>query len=280
MEPDPNKYPHGSVELPTPTAWPVVTAFGLFLTFFGLVTHPIISFVGVILGLAGAIGWCLDIFPHPKHEPVPIEPEDESAIGPVPGRVVQMLEVGGLPHRARIPIEVHPYATGLLGGLAGAAVMAFLACLWGVFRYGSIWYPINLLAAAGVPELAEANLQTLRSFSMAGLIVGSIAHLSLSILIGLLYVVMVPMLPRRFEWLFGGILPPLLWSALIFASLRLINPTLAAGIDWFPFVVCQVAFGAVCGFVVFKSGKVETMQSLPLAAKLGVEAQHKEEDGQ
>jgi uncharacterized membrane protein YagU involved in acid resistance len=277
METDPKKFPHGSVELPTPTAWPIVAAFGLALAFFGLVTHPIVSFVGVILGLTGAIGWCLDIFPHPKHEAVPIVPAEEPVATSAGGRVVQMLEVGNVPHRARIPIEVHPYMTGLLGGLAGAAVMAFLACLWGVFKYGSIWYPINLLAAAGVPELAEANVQTLRAFSMSGLVVGSIAHLSLSILIGLLYVVMVPMLPRRVEWLFGGILPPLLWSALIFASLRLINPTLAAGIDWLPFLICQVAFGAVCGFVVFKSGKVETIQNLPLAVKLGVEAQHKED---
>jgi hypothetical protein len=39
-----------------------------------------------------------------------------------------------------------------------------------------------------------------------------------------------------------------------------------------------VAFGAVCGFVVFKSAKVETQQSWSVAERLGVEAQHKEED--
>jgi hypothetical protein len=47
-------------------------------------------------------------------------------------------------------------------------------------------------------------------------------------------------------------------------------------VDWPWFVVCQVAFGVVGGYVVFKSEKVETIQSLPLAAKLGVEAQHKD----
>lgn len=281
MDPDhdPKKFPHGSVELPTPTAWPLVSAFGLALLFFGLVTDLVVSVVGFLVGVTGAVGWCLDVFPHPKHEPVPIRPPDEHPKAPrVEGRVVQLLDIGNIPHRARIPIEVHPYATGALGGLAGAVVMAFLACIWGVFKYGSIWYPINLLAAAGVPELAEASLETLRQFSLAGLIVGSIAHLTVSVLVGLLYVVMVPMLPRRFEWLFGGILPPLIWSGLIFASLRLINPKLAMGIDWFWFIICQVAFGAVCGFVVFKSGKVETMQNLTLAEKLGVEAQHKEDD--
>ena len=58
-----------TVELPTPTAWPIVTAFGLTLFFAGFVTHPIFAVVGVVVGLAGGVGWCLDLFPHPKHEP-------------------------------------------------------------------------------------------------------------------------------------------------------------------------------------------------------------------
>jgi hypothetical protein len=74
-------------------------------------------------------------------------------------------------HRARIPVEVHPYTAGAFGGLVGAVVMAVLACVYGIFKYGSIWYPINLLAAAGVPELAEASLETLRQFSFSGLVV-------------------------------------------------------------------------------------------------------------
>jgi hypothetical protein len=34
----------------------------------------------------------------------------------------------------------------------------------------------------------------------------------------------------------------------------------------------------VCGYVVFKSAKVETQQSWSMAEKLGVEAQHETED--
>ncbi len=33
------------------------------------------------------------------------------------------------------------------GGLAGSIAMAVLACAYGVLKVGSIWYPINLLAA-------------------------------------------------------------------------------------------------------------------------------------
>ena len=278
MSSDPHKHSPDSVELPVPTAWPIVSAVGLFLLFFGMVTHPVVTVVGLLVGLAGGIGWFFDVFPHPKHEAVALRPVEER---PAPvrtaGRVVQILEAGHVPNRAFIPIEVHPYVSGIFGGLVGCVVMAVLACVWGIFKYQSIWYPINLLAAGGVPELAEASLESLRHFSLTGLIVGTIAHVSISVLVGLLYVVLLPMLPARWEWLWGGIVTPLIWTGLIFASLRVINPKLAAGIDWPWFIVCQVAFGAVCGFVVFKSARVETMQSMPLAARLGVEAQHKTE---
>lgn len=278
MDSNSDKTPE-TIELPTPTGWPIITAFGLLLLVAGLVTNLAVSVVGFLTGLVGAIGWCLDVFPHPRHEPVPVRPASE---GPAPirtaSRAVQILETGKIPHRARIPVEVHPYTAGAFGGLVGAVVMALMACVWGVFKYGSIWYPINLLAAAGVPELAEASLETLRQFSMAGLIVGSVAHITLSVMVGLLYAALLPMLPAKLEWLWGGIVAPLMWTALIAASLRFVNPQLAAGVDWFWFVICQVAFGLVCGFIVFKSTKVETMQTWSLAEKLGVEAQHETED--
>ena len=130
---------HNFVELPTPTAWPIVTAFGLTLFFAAFVTHVVFAVVGVLVGLIGAVGWCLDLFPHPKHEPVPIRPPTEH---PEPirttGRMVQVLEVGQKSHRARIPVEVHPYTAGAFGGLVGAVAMAALACVYGIFKYGSI----------------------------------------------------------------------------------------------------------------------------------------------
>ena len=231
------------------------------------------------MGLSAAWAGALIFFHIPSTSRCPLRPKSEH---PEPirttGRVVRILDVGKPRHRARIPVEVHPYTAGAFGGIVGAVVMAVLACLYGIFKYGSIWYPINLLAAAGVPSLAEASLETLRQFSFSGLIVGSIAHISISILVGLLYAVLLPMLPARFEWLWGGIVTPLIWTALIAASLNVINPKLAIGIDWPWFIFCQVAFGAVCGFVVFKSAKVETQQSWSLAERLGVEAQHETED--
>lgn len=271
MSEDPNK-----IELPAPTCWPIVAAFGLCLVFAGLVTSLVVSAVGLLTGLIGAVGWFLDVFPHPKHEYVEFAlPQDRASVIKRSQRRVEHMHFGEGGHRLRLPVAVHPYLSGVKGGLAGGAVMAFLACSWGAV-FHTIWYPINLLAAAGVPSLAIAGVQTLQEFSALGLLVGTVTHLTVSILVGLLYVVLLPMLPARFEWFWGGIMTPIMWTALVAASMRLVNPALAQHVDWPWFIVCQVAFGMVGGYVVFKSEKVETIQSLPLAAKLGVEAQHKD----
>lgn len=279
MSSDHHEKEPGTIELPTPTAWPIISAFGLTLFFAGLVTDISITVVGTVVGLVGAVYWCLDLFPHPKHEPVKLrDPEN----GPKPirtaGRVVQMLEAGHVPHRAHIPVTVHPYTAGVIGGAAGGIAMAIAACIAGQILFGSIWYPVNLLAAGGLPSLAIASKQTLMDFNAAGLIVGVLSHGTVSIMVGLLYTVLVPMLPRRLEWLWAGVVIPIIWSAVIYFTLGLINPALNAAISWPAFVICQVVFGLVCGFVVFRSGKVETMQSWSLAQKLGVEAQHRAEE--
>jgi len=280
MDKDPHHHPD-SIELPTPTAWPIIAAFGLSLFFFGLVSNLFFSVIGFLTGVIGAVGWFGTVYPHPQHEPVAVRPEGERA-APIrtAGRVVQMLRVGEgvLPNRAALPLEIHPYRVGMLGGIAGGIVMAIMACIFGQVMYGSIWYPINLLAAAGVPSLSESTMEQLHHFSMAGLIVGTLAHGSISILIGLLYAVMVPMFPRKQEWLWGGIVAPVLWTILIYLTLEMISPMLASGINWPWFVVCQIVFGFVCGFVVYRSGKVATQQTWPMSVRLGVEMQHRDDE--
>lgn len=268
----------GGVDLPIPTAWPITTALGITLIALGLVTSLFISLVGFLMGLLGAIGWFRDVFPVPKHLLVPLV-EQELRAAPVKTSERQISHLRGeILHRAFYPIRVHRYSSGIFGGLAGGAAMAILAMLYGQVAQQSIWYPINLLAAAGVPSLASANLETLREFSASGLFVAVISHGAISILVGLLYTVLLPMLPARYEWFWGGIMVPLIWTALMFPLFNYINPALAARVDWPWFVICQVAFGVVGGFVVFKSQKVETMQTWPMAARLGVHATDREEN--
>ncbi len=64
------------IELPAPTAWPFVLAFGFTLLFAGLVTSPSVSVLGAVLSLAGCVGWFREVFPHEHEEAVPVVPED------------------------------------------------------------------------------------------------------------------------------------------------------------------------------------------------------------
>lgn len=45
------------IEVPAPTPWPFVTAFGLALLVAGLVTSLAVSVVGFVVILFGAVGW-------------------------------------------------------------------------------------------------------------------------------------------------------------------------------------------------------------------------------
>jgi hypothetical protein len=261
------------VNLPAPTAWPFVTAFGLTLLAAGLVTQAVISVVGLILAVRGAVGWFRDVLPVERHELVRVRPLEQRAraITPVP-RAVQQLRPGVAGHRVRIPAEIHPYSSGIKGGIVGGIAMAIVACLYGVIAHRSIWYPINLLAAAAMPSLAQADLAQLTAFNGTAFIVALISHGILSILVGLLFAVLLPMLPSRRAAFWGSLISPLLWSALIWATLRLINPALNARIDWIWFIASQVAFGLTTGYMVHHSKMVETMQTWPLAARAGIEA--------
>lgn len=271
---DPHSH-NDAINLPTPTAWPIITAFGLTLVFFGLVTNLFVSLIGFLCALVGAIGWFTDVFPHPKHEAVPFVPLDErpKAISRE-GREVTHLHPGEDGHREHVVFgAVHPYSAGVMGGLAGAAVMAIVACAWGLIAQGSIWLPINLLAAVGDPGLANASMEVLKQFSFLGLIVAIIVHVTTAVLVGLLYTVLLPMLPAKREWLWGGIITPIIWSALIGATIRFISPMLAEHVNWIAFVASQIVFGVVCGFIVYRSTNVATQQTWPVSRRLGVEAQ-------
>jgi hypothetical protein len=47
---------HG-LQLPSPTAWPVVLALGIALVMSGMVTSGYVSILGGILAFAGMVGW-------------------------------------------------------------------------------------------------------------------------------------------------------------------------------------------------------------------------------
>lgn len=261
------------IEMPAPTVWPMITAFGLALLLAGLVTSPAVSVVGFILTARGAVGWFRDVLPVEKHELIPALPIEQRAQPvKVSPRSVTLLRAGEAGHRVHIPARVHPYTSGIKGGIAGGIAMAFVACAYGAIAYGSVWYPINLLDAAVLPSMAAADLPRLKAFDLPAVALAIAIHGTLSILVGLLFAVLLPMLPSRRHAFLGSLFAPLLWSALVWATLGVVNPTLNTRIDWGWFIASQVAFGLVAGYIVHHTETVETMQSWPLAARAGLRA--------
>src|SRR5271154_2863399 len=63
------------IEVPAPTAWPFLLAFGVALLFAGLVTSASASCLGALLSVAGSVGWFREVFPHEHEEVVPVLPE-------------------------------------------------------------------------------------------------------------------------------------------------------------------------------------------------------------
>ena len=272
-----NSSPHHgeTVHLPAPTAWPIVLAFGVTLIFAGIVTNAGVSVLGGVLFITAAVGWFKQVLPHEAHEDVPVEAHDITIAST--RTHVTRIEISE-EHRAHLPVETYPILSGIKGGIAGGIAMIFPALLYGILSHHSIWYPVNLLGGAGVANWSNPTTQDIATFHIQGLIVASIIHVAASVLVGLLYGAMLPMLPRH-PVLLGGLIAPLLWTGLLHSTLGVINPVLDAHIAWGWFVVSQVAFGLVAGFVVARQGKIRTGQSMPFVLRMGIEASgmHSEE---
>lgn len=254
-----------TIEVPASTAWPMAAALGVTLLLAGLVTHPAVSFVGAVVFVSGATGWFRAVLPREDEEEVTV-----AAAPPIVTRRTLRLAPGEAGHRARYPEEVHPYGAGLRGGVAGGVVMAALACLYGLLAEGSVWYPINLLAASASQPLASASAAQLAAFSAEGLVLGIVIHGAMSLLVGLLYAVLLPMFPWH-PLFFGGVAAPIVWTGLAWASMRVLDPALAARVDWPWFVASQIGFGLAAGFVVARSRKIRTLQHASFRERAGIE---------
>ncbi len=259
----------GTIEVPAPTPWPMVLAFGICLLFAGLATSAVVSVVGAAAALAGAVGWFRNVLPNEAVEAVPL-------IGATPAVATQRREVARLElavptRRAYLPLEIYPVSAGIKGGIAGGIAMAVLAMLYGVLSHHGIWYPINLLSAGFFPRMVTESTSDLSLFSLSAFLTATVIHITTSLVVGLLYGALLPLIPRR-PILLGGVLAPLLWTGLLHSILGIINPVLNQRVNWFWFVLSQVGFGIVAGIVVSRQERVSTWQGLPLAIRFGIEA--------
>jgi hypothetical protein len=261
--------PPREIEVPAPTAWPFILALGASLLFAGLVTSTSVSCLGVLLSVAGSVGWFREVFPREHEEVVPVLPEDIRLT--TDRRVVERLPVLPDQVRAWLPVHTYPISAGVKGGLAGSIAMAALACVYGALKAGSIWYPINLLAAVVYRESLRLVPAQLYSFHADAFAIAFVLHGVVSIFVGLLYGAMLPMIPRR-PIVLGGLIAPALWSGLLYATLGLLNPLLASRIDWLWFMASQVAFGIVAGLVVVRQVRIPTRENVSFLLRAGIEA--------
>jgi hypothetical protein len=258
-----------TIEVPAPTAWPIALAVGFTLMFAGLLMSASVTVLGAVLALAGCIGWFREVFPRDHEEEVSVVAEDrEVATG---RRVVDRLALAPEQVRAWLPVHTYPVSAGLKGGWAGSVAMAVLACGYGLMKVGSIWYPINLLAAVVYAQSVKLGPAELYAFHLDSFAIAVGVHALVSTLVGLLYGAMLPMFPRR-PIVLGGLIVPVLWSGLLHPTLNLFNPLLASHIDWFWFIASQVAFGVVAGMVVVRESPMPTLENASFVLRAGVEA--------
>jgi hypothetical protein len=257
------------IESPAPTAWPIVLALGFTLVFAGLLTSASVSVLGAVLAVAGCVGWFREVFPHEHEVIVPVVPEEIRIT--TERRVVERLPIAADQLRAWLPVQTYPISAGVKGGLAGSVAMAVLACAYGVLKAGSIWYPINLLAAVVYAPSEVPSASQLNSFHAGIFFIAVVLHLVASILVGLLYGAMLPMFARR-PIVLGGLIAPVLWSGLLYSLMGILNPVLGSHIDWVWFMASQFAFGIVAGLVVMRQERVKTRENLPFIMRAGIEA--------
>lgn len=260
--PDPPPEDPSSIELPKPTAWPIVLAAGVALLAAGLVTSYAFCAVGLLLLVIALAGWIGQLLPGVGIQMEPVEPPERRAALVKPS-TKRVLPLGpGMPgHRMHLPEMVHPYSAGLRGGVMGGIVMALVALTYGLLNRRGIWYPINLLAALVLPGFDKPDLQQLEAFSIGGLVAGTLIHASISLMVGLLFGVLLPTLPRS-PIFWGGVVGPILWSGAIYSLLGLLNPVMNEEIDWPWFIASQFAFGLTAGIVVVRTKKVPASRFL------------------
>ena len=258
-----------TIGVPAPTPWPLVLAAGVTLTFAGLLMNMSVTALGVVLSVAGCVGWLREVVPAQREEEIGLV-ADAGEVN-TERRVVDRLAIAPEQMRAWLPVETYPVSAGVKGGFAGSVAMAVIACAYGLLKVGSLWYPINLLAAVVYAQSVRLVPADLNAFHLDSFAIAVGVHGVVSTLVGLLYGAMLPMFPRQ-PLVLGGLIVPVLWSGMLYPILSLLNPLLANRIDWFWFVASQMAFGIVAGAVVVRQTRMLTLENVSFALRAGIEA--------
>ena len=166
----------GSVEMPRPTAAPLVLALGITLLAAGVALGTGILVAGAVVVVAGLSIWIVQLLPGRGHvHESLVEPARPQPVRAVPGGV-EHLRPGMPGYRLRLPQDVHPVSAGLKGGLFGGAAMPVPALLWGLLSGHGLWYPVNLLAGIVLPGVGRMTVPELERFSASLLVMALVIH--------------------------------------------------------------------------------------------------------
>ena len=252
MSSEPHEHGEGDgLEMPRPTVAPLVLAAGVSLLGAGIVFGLALMIVGAVILAVGLGIWIGNLLPGQGHIHEPRAPAEHRAQPPTAtAGAVEQLRAGMPGYRLRLPVKVHPTSAGVKGGIVGGLFMLIPALLWGMLSGHGPWYPVNLSAGMVYPGLGEVPAEKLQEylqdFHVSLFVVALVIHAAMSLVIGLAYGVLMPTLPsipKPLAW--GGLLMPLLWTAVTFSLMTVVNPALDQGVDWPSFIFCQFVFGVV-----------------------------------
>ncbi len=256
MESDPQITPPTegpeAVEMPRPTAAPLVLAVGIALLAAGLPLGSGFLVVGGVAIVAGLSFWLAQFRRGRGHV-------HELVVAPAPGVAPLTVAPGGVEHlrqgmpgyRLRLPQRVHPISAGIKGGIVGGVAMPVPTLLWSILSGHGLWYPVNLLAGMLLPGVGGMDSAQLGQFHAVLFIVGVVIHIIFSVVIGLIYGVLLPTLPsvpRPIAW--GGLLMPIVWTGVSFVTMQWVNPAAPGKVNWPWFIVSQFVFGITMPAVV------------------------------
>jgi hypothetical protein len=247
------------IEMPKPTVWPMVLGLSLAFTSAGIALGTIaFTTVGAMLMVISLWKWFGELLPGNGHERVPLATQRPAPVLARSG-TVEKLRPGMVGYRSQLPEQVYPISAGLKGGLAGGLVMPIPALTWGILSGHGLWFPVNLLAGIVLPGIQSLSLPELEQFRPILLAIGVVIHLLLSSVIGLVYGVLLPMIPIQSKWqlVFGGILIPMVWTGFSGALMGIANPVLQHYVNWYWFALSQMVFGLAAAFVIIRSEKVD-----------------------
>src|SRR5258708_6455002 len=166
-----------TLEMPAPTGWPFIMAFGITLLAAGIVTNLALTAVGAVLFLIAAAAWAWLVFaPGAGIEEMALAPRQmrPRTIHELPG-MVETLQEGMPGHRLQLPEKIHPYSAGAKGGLIGAFTMTLPALIYTFVSGHGLWFPLNLLAGMvmQLPTTPEGELdrEALTQFRMSWFVI-------------------------------------------------------------------------------------------------------------